>query len=219
MLEGELDLEVPAAGKPCKTWYRIVGDLNTKNTTPLIVCHGGPGCCHDYMLPLSDLAEQHGIPVIFYDQIGNGKSTRIRERMRDTTFWTMQLFLGELANLIDKLGLRGRGYDLLGHSWGGMLVATYASKKPQGLRRLVVSNSPACIDDWLKAANKLRAAMPEVDRELKKHEDEGTTDSEEYEKWVNVFYRAHVCRMDPWPPEMETLIQKLKEDPTVYLTM
>lgn len=219
MSEGELDFDVPAAGKACKTWYRVVGDLKAENKTPLIVCHGGPGCSHDYLMPVADLAKLYGIPVILYDQIGNGRSTHLQEKKGDISFWTTELFFDELANLIDKLGIRERGYDLLGHSWGGMLVATYASTKPQGLRRIVVSNSPACIEDWLAAANKLRAAMPEVDAQLKKHEDAGTTECEEYEKWVDVFYRAHVCRMDPWPSEMHVLMEGLKEDNTVYLTM
>ena len=219
MSEGELEFDVPAAGKSCKIYYRIFGDLKLSKKTPLIVCHGGPGCCHDYMMPLADLAKLYDIPVILYDQLGNGKSTHLREKMGDASFWTVELFQDELSNLIAKLGLVKHGYDLLGHSWGGMLVASYATERPVGLRKLVVSNSPACMDDWIATANKLRADMPEVDKELKKHEDAGTTESEDYEKWVEQFYRAHVCRIYPWPPEMEVCFQRLKEDPTVYMTM
>jgi proline iminopeptidase len=39
-----------------------------------IVClHGGPGACHEYLLPLADLALS-GYNVLFYDQLGCGRS-------------------------------------------------------------------------------------------------------------------------------------------------
>jgi hypothetical protein len=41
-MEGEFDFEVPAAGKPCKTWYKVFGDLKS-GKRPLIVVHGSPG--------------------------------------------------------------------------------------------------------------------------------------------------------------------------------
>ena len=40
--EGELDFHVESAGKPCKTWYKILGDLQS-GIQPLILLHGGPG--------------------------------------------------------------------------------------------------------------------------------------------------------------------------------
>jgi hypothetical protein len=65
--EGTVDFDLPAAGKPCKTWYKIVGDLDC-GITPLIAVHGGPGLTHHYMLPMVDFQEKFGIPVIFYDR-------------------------------------------------------------------------------------------------------------------------------------------------------
>ncbi|KAI9657538.1 MAG: hypothetical protein M1831_004154 [Alyxoria varia] len=222
--EGEIPFPVPTANKPCKTWYKIIGTLSDPNPnynrTPLIAIHGGPGGCHDYMLPLSDLARPpHNTPVIFYDQLGSGHSTHLREKNGDTSFWTVDLFRSELANLIDNLGLRERGFDLLGHSWGGMLAAYYASERPRGLRRLVVSNSPACLGTWVAEANRLRRDMPRTDEVLRRHEERGTTGSEEYEGAVEVFYQRHVCRVCPWPEEMRVCMRRLKEDPTTYLTM
>lgn len=65
--EGTVEFDVPAAGKPCQTWYRIVGDLGC-GITPLIAVHGGPGLTHHYMLPMVDFYEKLGIPVVFYDR-------------------------------------------------------------------------------------------------------------------------------------------------------
>ena len=217
MAEAEVDFDVPLAGKPCKTWYKIVGDLKS-GKTPLLVLHGGPGACHDYMLPVGDLAERFNVPCVFYDQIGNGKSTHLREKMGEGSFWTIDLFKKELSNLIDKLGIQQQ-YDILGHSWGGMLGAVFAVDRPPGLRRLIISNSPANMKDWVAAANKLREAMPDTNEVLTRHETAETTESEEYKQAVDKFYQQHLCRMNPFPPEATIALQRLEEDPTVYLTM
>ncbi|KAK4224350.1 L-amino acid amidase [Podospora fimiseda] len=67
--EGEVDFDAPGAGKPSKTWYKIVGSLES-GSTPLILLHGGPGAGHEYLSSLIDLYHKHGTPLIFYDQIG-----------------------------------------------------------------------------------------------------------------------------------------------------
>jgi len=165
------------------------------------------------------LASQYGIPVIFYDQLGNGKSTHLQEKMGDVSFWTEQLFRDELDNLLEKLGIR-QDFDLLGQSWGGMLGAAYASSRPLGLNRLVISNSPASMSLWLVACNKLRDELPkDVQDTLLKHEKAGTTDSEAYEAAVNVFYERHLCRVKPMPQEAVDSLDWIKKDPTVYHTM
>ena len=64
---------------------------------------------------------------MLYDQIGNGKSTRLREKAGDQGFWTEELFRAKLDHLIDHFGLRERALDLYGQSWGGMLAARYAA--------------------------------------------------------------------------------------------
>ncbi len=62
------------------------------------MAHGGPGCSHDYVLALAQLAET-GRPVIHYDQIGGGRSTHLPDRGGD--FWTVGLFFDELDNLLE----------------------------------------------------------------------------------------------------------------------
>src|SRR3954470_12575401 len=36
---------------------------------------------------------------------------------------------------------------------------------------------------------------------------------------MQVFYRRHVCRLDPWPDEVQHTFAEMEADPTVYGTM
>jgi L-proline amide hydrolase len=197
-----------------QTWYRITGDLDP-GKPPLVTLHGGPGAAHNYVLGFSRLADT-GRAVIHYDQIGVGRSTHLRDKGKD--FWQVQLFVDELDNLLAHLGIAGR-YHLLGQSWGGMLAAEHAVRQPAGLRALVIANSPASMALWVQEADRLRAALPpEVQSTLKRHEAAGTTDSDEYNAAVRVFYDRHLCRV-PWPEELQASFNAIAEDPTVYHTM
>ncbi|KAI9711181.1 MAG: hypothetical protein M1820_002168 [Bogoriella megaspora] len=218
--EGEIPFYVPQAGKPCHTWYKIVGELKgDASKIPLITLHGGPGACHELLGSLADLNEQCGIPVVFYDQIGNGKSTHLRGKAGDESFWVEDLFIRELDNLIEYLGLR-TGFDLYGQSWGGMLASRYATLHPVGLRKLIIANAPASVKLVLKGEEALRAALPKDVREtLEKCEREGRTDSEEYESALQVYRKRHICRIEPFPEELRIAARHMKEDPTVSKTM
>jgi L-proline amide hydrolase len=198
-----------------ETWYRVTGDL-ASGSTPLIVAHGGPGGTHDYLLTIADIATS-GRPVIHYDQVGNGRSTHLRDRGAD--FWTVDLFVRELDNLIDRLGVRAR-YHLLGQSWGGMLAAEYGVRQPAGLTSLVISDAPASMPLWLDAAAGLRAQLPvDVQDTLTLHESLGSTTSPEYLAAMEVFYDRYVCRIVPRPAELARTFAAIADDPTVYGTM
>ena len=197
-----------------QTWYRVTGKLEGQKP-PLVTLHGGPGAAHNYLERFSRLADA-GRAVVHYDQLGVGRSTHLREQ--GEKFWQVGLFVDELDNLLGHLGMRGR-YHLLGQSWGGMLAAEHAVRQPAGLRALVICNSPASMELWVREADRLRAALPpEVQATLKRHEAAGTTDSDEYNAAVRVFYDRHLCRV-PWPAELEASFAAIAEDPTVYHTM
>jgi L-proline amide hydrolase len=204
-----------------QTWYRIDGDLRRGSAAadgpaPVVVLHGGPGGTHDYLTPLADLATG-GRAVVMYDQLGNGRSTHHRDRGAD--FWTVDLFVRELASLLDHLGIAAR-YHVLGQSWGGFLAQEHAITQPAGLQSLVLSNTALSFPDFVSEANRLRADLPPgVDDTLRKHEEAGTTDSEEYVEACMVFYHRHLCRADPWPDGVVAGLAKIDEDPTVYHTM
>ena len=198
-----------------RTWYRVTGDLSARKA-PLVVLHGGPGCTHDYVDAFKGLAAR-GRAVVHYDQLGNGRSTHLRDK--GANFWTPRLFLDELENLLRHLKIDGR-YHVLGQSWGGMLAAEHAVIQPKGLRALVIANSPASMELWVREANRLRDELPpQVQATLLRHERAGTTEDPEYKEAVRVFYDRHVCRVTPWPEEVARTFKAIDEDPTVYMTM
>jgi len=207
----------PLGGDDAVTWYRVTGDLRPGDPdapTPLVVLHGGPGATHDYLLSLVDLADDRA--VVHYDQLGGGRSTHYPDRGAE--FWTPELFVRELKNLVDALGIAGR-HHVLGQSWGGFLAEEYAFTQPPGLRALVLADTAASWADFAAEAGKLREQLPaEVKATLAKHEEAGSYDDPEYMEACLVFYGRHVCRI-PWPPEVAKTFELLEQDPTVYRTM
>ncbi len=196
------------------TWYEVRGEPGDR--VPVVVCHGGPGATHDYVRAFAALAHA-GRQVVLYDQVGNGRSQHLRDAPAD--FWTVDLFRRELDALVAHLGWQD-GYHVLGQSWGGMLALEHALRHPPGLRAIVVADSPASMPLWVEEANRLRADLPAEARDaLARHEAAGTTDSPEYLEAMNVFYRRHVCRLDPWPDEVLRSFAAIEDDPTVYGTM
>jgi len=109
---------------------------------------------------------------------------------------------------------------VLGQSWGGFLAQEYALTSPGGLRSLVLADTAASFPDFVAEANRLREDLPPgVDETLRRHEEAGTTGDPEYEQACMVFYARHVCRLDPWPPEVVEGFAWIERDPTVYHTM
>lgn len=220
-LEGEADFAYPMAGKPCKTWYKIVGSnllSSDSSRPPVIAIHGGPGSTHLMFTSFNDFTAQHNIPIIFYDQLGCGASTHLPEKAGDESFWNEELFVHELNNLISHLKLSK--YDIIGTSWGGMLASRFASTKPKGLRRLVLANAFADMNLRYKAANQYRLELPEdVQAVLKEHEEAGTTSSKEYNDAFGVFFQRHICKLSPLPLELIKSTEESKKDRTVSLTM
>jgi proline-specific peptidase len=200
---------IPFGG--AETWYRIVGSGEAEGAVPLLTLHGGPGAAHDYLESMQELAHT-GRRVIFYDQLGCGRSPYPEEPSK----WTVDLFVQEVDAVREALGLDE--VHLLGQSWGGMLGMEYALTRPPGLRSLVICDSPSSMRLWVKEANRLREDLPpEIQQALLQHEAAGTTQSEEYQAAMQVFYDRHVCRVVPNPDYVQRSLAQIVNQ--VYLTM
>ncbi|KAL2063351.1 hypothetical protein VTL71DRAFT_5156 [Oculimacula yallundae] len=217
--EGTVPFSARGTDKPCTTWYTVFGSIKTSSRIPLIVLHGGPGLTHDYLLPLQELWSLHEIPVIFYDQIGNGKSTHLPGMKGDEDFWKEDIFWDELDNLLATLGLKE--FDVLGHSWGGMLGSKWAGiRKPKGLRKLILTNSPAGINEWEKAYASYRKLLPEdIKAKLKKGEEAEDWKGADYQEAMMYFFGKHVITVDPLPADFLESFAWAGKDDTVSMTM
>ncbi|KAF8551857.1 proline-specific peptidase [Imleria badia] len=176
---GTLDFNV--SDETYQTWYKVVGDLKS-GLTPLVLLHGGPGMSHHYVLSHAELYTTHGIPVVFYDQIGIGASTHLPHKPK--AFWT--------------LGIESH-FDLLGQSW-------------VGLRRLIITNAPASEALWEESMLQHLSKFPQEFQDLvRKHEREGTTSSKEYQDALRVFYNKHTCQVVPWPEDLVVSFKAMEE--------
>lgn len=216
-VDGKAATEGTLLWQGLRTWYRVVGDLGGDSARlPVVICHGGPGITHDYLTSVTELSRS-GRACVVYDQVGCGRSSRLPDAT--TEFWSVELFLRELENLVRHLGIDG-GYHVLGHSWGGMLALELALRHPRGLRSIVVADAFASSALYTEEVNRLVAGLPAQVREtIERHEGAGTTDSPEYQEAVRVFYGRHVCRRRPVPDEVLRTLMALGEDSTVYQAM
>lgn len=205
-------------GPGYETWCQRWPARGDRPGLPLLVLHGGPGSTHHYLRSLRAL--QRDREVIFYDQIGNGRSTRLPARRGDVDFWTTELFVEELQHVVEELGLDNSGYHLLGQSWGGMLGIEWAIESRPGLASLILANAPSSIPTWIAEANRLRELLPiDVRQSLDHHEASGSTEDPAYAAATMEFYRRHFCRLDPWPEDFQASFDLCEDDPTVYETM
>jgi proline iminopeptidase len=137
-----------------RIWYRVVG---TGRGTPLVLIHGGPGGRSCTMRDLDRLGVDR--PVIFYDQLGTGRS----DRPPGTSYWTLAHFVDELDALRRTLGLRE--VHLLGRSWGASVALEYVlTKGDSGVRSLTLMAPLVSTPRWIADARALVATLPEPQR-------------------------------------------------------
>lgn len=155
---------------------------------PLIVIHGGPGSSSYSLKPWAALGEER--PVYRYDQLGSGKS----DQPSDTTLFTVERAVAELAALRDSLGLAE--VHLYGRSWGAMLLQAYLGTKPSGVKSVIFSSPLVTTAQWERDADSLIRLLPDsMQRVIAEHEAAGTTDSPEYQAATQAYYDLFVRRL------------------------
>lgn len=190
---------IPVTGG--NVWYRISGN---GPGIPLLILHGGPGSKSSDRDPLRQLGTDR--PVIHYDQLGSGRS----DRPTDTKLWTLERFVEELRQVVEFLKLEE--VHILGHSWGTMLAASYLFEKPGGVRSVILSGPALDAQRWERDQRDYLKEFPqELQETIERSEREGTTDTAEYEEAMMAFYKRHLCRVDPWPKEMEEDMKEMNQ--------
>jgi pimeloyl-ACP methyl ester carboxylesterase len=132
-----------------QVWFKIVG---SGPGTPLLPLHGGPGAPSHCLDRLGQLGDER--PVIFYDQLGCGRS----DRPSDTNLWRVERFVEELAAVRRSLGLKR--VHLFGHSWGTMLATDYLLTRPRAVRSMTLASPCLSAPRFVGDASELRAQLP-----------------------------------------------------------
>lgn len=200
------------AGEKYLTYCKVVGDLTDRTKTPIVVLHGGPGFSHDYLIPISDLAlsTYSSNPVIFYDQLGQCRSTHLKDK--PASFWSVDLFIDELENLLVHFDIQNN-FHILGHSWGGMLALDFEIRRqPAGLKTLVISDSLAAMSLWGESNAKLEAKFPKDVQEGLSYGFNNDATRAKFREASAKYNAVHGCTVAPFPEELTFSLGQLYND-------
>ena len=164
----------------------------------VVLClHGGPGAPHNYLLSLADIAKR-GYRVVFYDQLGVGKS----EMPKNKYIFSIEYGVEEVEAFRRAMNL-GK-VNLFGSSYGGLLAIAYALKYQKNLKSLITAGGLASVPLTVKEMKRMKSELPpEIVATLEKYESVGDYENPEYVRASKVFYRKHVCRLPVWPEEVQ----------------
>lgn len=103
---------------------------------PVLIINGGPGMdCEGFDFLAKKIAKKH-YQTIIYDQRGTGKSTVANPNNQTIT---MDLMAEDIENL--RKHLKINQWTILGHSFGGIMAAFYATKHPETIEKIIFSSS------------------------------------------------------------------------------
>jgi proline iminopeptidase len=126
---------------------------------PLVVVHGGPGASHDYLLPsFYRLASSYRL--VFIDERGSGRSPRLED--------PKQYSVEKMADDVEavRAALHLGKIALLGHSYGGVVVQSYAFKYQANLSHLILASTFSSTRELNDALGRMKQAMP-ADRRMR----------------------------------------------------
>lgn len=137
-----------------KTYYKIFG-----KGEPLLIINGGPGMNSNGFEGMAKvLAETQ--EAIIYDQRGTGKS-KLKELNSKTI--SMKIMADDLEAL--RKHLKIKKWNILGHSFGGMLASYYATVYPNSINKLVLSSSGGIDLTLLKTPNLIERNLSKVEKD------------------------------------------------------
>ncbi|MBP1950878.1 alpha/beta fold hydrolase [Virgibacillus litoralis] len=172
-----------------KTFYEVhTPNYFNSESTPIILLAGGPGLSFKTLTPLLNLAETR--PIIAYDQIGSGKSTRSEQ----LTSLNIEDFMEQFNNVVSELG--ATKFHILGHSWGTILGVNIALEYPGNIQSLILQSG---IADWKKCLEarrkfELEYYPEDLKKTIKKLNEGIKVSPDEVEDATNKFNNQFYCR-------------------------
>lgn len=152
-----------------KLWYEIEG-----KGEPVLLIPGGPGNSHTYFHPwFSELAKN--FKVIYFDAFGRGKS----DRAKSPGEYSFKGDVEDIEALRKALGFVK--WDVLGHSYGGMVAQQYAIDYPNSVNKLILISTFYSGEMWQANDNssnhEIKNQYPEVWEKVMKLRNEGKSSS------------------------------------------
>ncbi|MFH6945758.1 alpha/beta fold hydrolase [Flavobacterium sp. FlaQc-50] len=136
------------------TYYKTFG-----KGEPLLIINGGPGMnSNGFEAMAKTLSENQ--ETIIYDQRGTGKSKLVK--LNATTI-SMLLMADDIESL--RKHLKIKKWNILGHSFGGMLASYYATIYPNSIDKLILSSSGGVDLTLLKTANLIEAGLNQAQKD------------------------------------------------------
>jgi len=168
-------------------YYQTFGDGK-----PVLIINGGPGLDSEGFATVAKAIAAEGLQTILFDQRGTGRSPL---PFIDHSTVSMDLMVADMENIRKKLKLKQ--WTILGHSFGGMLAAHYASQHPAQVEKLVFSSSGGLDlsfrDDIQSRINQQLSTMQQAEMaayQLKQRA--GDSSAATNDKRVNILAQAYV---------------------------
>ncbi len=126
---------------------------------PILFVHGGPGArALDTDHAFYRQFAQDGFRVYLFDQAGSGLSDRL-----PGADYTVERFVADIEAIREQLG--AERLILIGHSWGGTLVAHYAAAHQDRVAKLIF-HSPGGIWKWNSAPMEFQRTDAQEEKSL-----------------------------------------------------
>lgn len=141
MQSADEEISIETATGPAKIWTRGTGPR-------LIVFHGGPGFDHRPLLTGLKRLERYRT-LVFFDQLGSGTASTSEQPV------TAEALFAHATSIVEALGPDPLGF--VAHSWGCVMAAAVATRRPGLSYREALLINPIALDDAGYAA--ARAAI------------------------------------------------------------
>lgn len=217
-----------------KTYFRVHGKLGKdgkgeNGLDPIVLLHGGPGVCHEYLLGLLEL-RQTGRTLIFYEsaqsphgkspvdkdsQVGCGRSSLLDDDPRYITLFQRQTWVDELKALVDALSLQK--ICLYGHSWGGCLAQLFAIEHPIHVSSLILASAVGDSQDWITGTKSRVGELPgHLQKAIYDAEETGYYENQDFERAAQAFVDEFELKIEGAPEGALYSFEQLAKDNRVY---
>jgi len=141
---------------------------------PLVIIPGGPGNNHYGYRAFDSLANNN--MLIYFDAFGRGKS----DTAKDVREYSLDRDIADLEAL--RNAMHFDKWNVLGHSYGGLVAQGYALKYPNRVMHLVLANTFHSFIMWQKnddnSNHEIKTNYPEVWADLMKIREKGAVSSD-----------------------------------------